>query len=259
MDPGSDPAAGNAGAPSNDRLPAVNVHQSQIPDHMVMKLTRGHSCVLCQQRKVRCDKQKPCANCVKAQVECRIVPPQPPRRRRKKPHERDLIERLKQYEALLAKHGVTFEPIADEFKASDHAEDVADLGQDLSGLKTSPESSAPTDYNQGDGDEKSVLWLLPSYQIAPLFLAHFSNPYHRSLKYFPYFNGVRMLASFCPLFSSPLIYYHTSHLLFLFFPRVTVTRCISCLETSCDSERRTYHHPITEDAGSETPLSIPGV
>ncbi|OIW32230.1 hypothetical protein CONLIGDRAFT_612692 [Coniochaeta ligniaria NRRL 30616] len=151
MDPGSDPAA--AGPPSTDRLPAVP--QGQIPDHLVMKLTRGHSCVLCQQRKVRCDKQKPCANCVKAQVECKVVPPQPPRRRRKKPHERDLIERLKKYESLLAQHGVNFEPIADDFKASDNADDIADLGQDLSGLKTSPESSAPTDYNQGDNDEKS--------------------------------------------------------------------------------------------------------
>ena len=120
-----------------------------------MKLTRGHSCVLCQQRKVRCDKQKPCANCVKAQVECKVVPPQPPRRRRKKPHERDLIERLKKYENLLAQHGVNFDPIADDLKASDHADDVADLGQDLSGLKTSPESSTQ-DYNQGDDDEKLV-------------------------------------------------------------------------------------------------------
>ncbi|KAB5572516.1 fungal-specific transcription factor domain-containing protein [Coniochaeta sp. 2T2.1] len=181
MDTGSDPAA--AGPPqssdtgSSSRLPAATQqhhHQqqqqqqqnhNQISDQFVMKLTRGHSCVLCQQRKVRCDKQKPCANCVKANVECRVVPPQPPRRRRKKPHERDLVDRLKKYEALLAQHGVSFEPIADDFKASDNADDIADLGQDLSGLKTSPESSVP-DYTQGDGEEKDI-------------------------KYFPYFNGYR--------------------------------------------------------------------
>ena len=107
-----------------------------------MKLTRGHSCVLCQQRKVRCDKQKPCANCVKAQVECRVVPPQPPRRRKKKPHERDLIDRLRKYENLLSQHGVNFEPIAHDLKPSDHGDDVADLEHDLSGLKTSPSSTA---------------------------------------------------------------------------------------------------------------------
>lgn len=158
-----------------------------------MKLTRGHSCVLCQQRKVRCDKQKPCANCVKAQVECRVVPPQPPRRRRKKPHERDLIERLKKYESLLAQHGVNFDPIADDFKASDNADDIADLGQDLSGLKTSPESSAPTDYNQGEGGEEKSVALTLSTRDRYLLLSLTSLTLHRSLKYFPYFNGVSIL------------------------------------------------------------------
>lgn len=158
-----------AGPPSNDGLPAAHVAQGQVPDHMVMKLTRGHSCVLCQQRKVRCDKQKPCANCVKAQVECRVVPPQPPRRRRKKPHERDLVERLKKYEALLAQHGVSFDPIADDFKPSDHVEDVADLGRDLSALKTSPESSGPAD----DVDEKSVFRPRLSDRMPASTLAHF--------------------------------------------------------------------------------------
>lgn len=125
----------------------------------VMKLTRGHSCVLCQQRKVRCDKQKPCANCVKAGAECKVIPPQPPRRRRKKPLERDLISQLKKYESLLAQNGIKFDPVADDLKPGDiHLEDVNDLGQDISGLKTSPESSAAADYmsNGVEGDEKSV-------------------------------------------------------------------------------------------------------
>jgi hypothetical protein len=124
-----------------------------------MKLTRGHSCVLCQQRKVRCDKQKPCANCVKAKAECKVIPPQPPRRRRKKPQERDLIGQLKKYETLLAQNGIKFDPVSDDFKSGDiHGEDVNDLGHDLSGLKTSPESTGPGDYmREGvEGDEKSV-------------------------------------------------------------------------------------------------------
>lgn len=121
-----------------------------------MKLTRGHSCVLCQQRKVRCDKQKPCANCVKAGAECKVIPPQPPRRRRKKPLERDLIGQLKKYETLLAQNGIKFDPIADDLKPGDiHSEDVNDLGQNLGGLKTSPESSTAADYEGGGGD-KSV-------------------------------------------------------------------------------------------------------
>lgn len=113
-----------------------------VAEPALAKLTRGHSCLLCQQRKVRCDRQKPCANCVRARVECRVVPPQPPRRRKKKPQERDLVNQLRKYEALLSQHGISFDPIAHDLKSSSHADDVADLEQDLSGLKASPSSSA---------------------------------------------------------------------------------------------------------------------
>lgn len=148
MDMASDQPPPHEPPPSPPRAPAP------APEPAVMKLTRGHSCVLCQQRKVRCDKQKPCANCLKAQVECRVVPPQPPRRRKKKPHERDLIDRLRKYESLLSQHGVNFEPIAHELKPSDNGDDVADLEQDLSGLKTSPSSGA--DHLSPDHQDKSV-------------------------------------------------------------------------------------------------------
>ncbi|KAK3306587.1 fungal-specific transcription factor domain-containing protein [Chaetomium strumarium] len=128
--------------PPPEPPPPPSPPRAPVPEPAAMKLTRGHSCVLCQQRKVRCDKQKPCANCVKAQVECRVIPPQPPRRRKKKPHERDLIERLRKYESLLSQHGVNFEPIAHDLKVSDRVDDVEDLEHDLTGLKTSPSSSA---------------------------------------------------------------------------------------------------------------------
>jgi len=116
-----------------------------------MKLTRGTSCVLCQQRKVRCDKNKPCANCVKARVECRVIPPQPPRRRKKRLQEKDLIDRLKKYETLLSENGVKFESIQAELRASgqaagslgsDPADEVAELENDFEGLRASPGSSA---------------------------------------------------------------------------------------------------------------------
>ena len=139
--------------------PPPSPPRAPVPEPAAMKLTRGHSCVLCQQRKVRCDKQKPCANCVKAQVECRVVPPQPPRRRKKKPHERDLIDRLRKYESLLSQHGVNFDPIAHDLKPLDDLADLADLEQDLSGLKTSPSSSA--DHVSPDqGHDKSVSVLI---------------------------------------------------------------------------------------------------
>lgn len=106
------------------------------------KLTRGTSCVLCQQRKVRCDKNKPCSNCVKAGVDCRVVPPAPPRRRKKRLQERDLIDRLKKYEDLLRDNNVKFDGI--DFDARGEGE-LDDLGDDFEGLKTTPEdtSSSP--------------------------------------------------------------------------------------------------------------------
>jgi hypothetical protein len=108
-----------------------------------MKLTRGTSCVLCQQRKVRCDKNKPCANCVKAGVECKVIPPQPPRRRKKRLQEKDLIDRLKKYESLLSEHGVKFDAIGQDLRSDgQQLDDVDELQDDFEGLKTSPEASA---------------------------------------------------------------------------------------------------------------------
>ncbi|KAF3767727.1 hypothetical protein M406DRAFT_226655, partial [Cryphonectria parasitica EP155] len=122
-----------------------------------VKLTRGHSCVLCQQRKVRCDKNKPCANCVKAGVECKVVPPQPPRRRKKRPHERELIDRLKKYESLLSQHGVDFEPIGQALRSSDPSaiDEVDELEHGIEGLKTSPSST---------GDAQTPVVLIHDYR-----------------------------------------------------------------------------------------------
>ncbi|KAK2072460.1 hypothetical protein P8C59_006814 [Phyllachora maydis] len=100
---------------------------------------------------------KPCANCLKANVECRVVPPQPPRRRKKKPHERDLIERLKKYESLLSQHGVNFEHFAHDLKPGDIADDVTDLEQDLGGLKTSPSSGQ--DHVSPDDADANKKWV----------------------------------------------------------------------------------------------------
>ncbi|KAK5998337.1 Aurofusarin cluster transcription factor aurR2 [Cladobotryum mycophilum] len=125
--------------------PYQSPNQQQLQpgfDPSLVKLTRGTSCVLCQQRKVRCDKKKPCSNCVRANTECRIVPPQPPRRRKKRMQEKDLFERVKKYESLLAQHGIKFDSM--DASGQDHggADDVDDLENDFEGLKTSPEASA---------------------------------------------------------------------------------------------------------------------
>lgn len=130
---------------ASQRASATQVAQ----DAPGIKLTRGTSCVLCQQRKVRCDKNKPCSNCVKANVECRVVPPQPPRRRKKRLHEKDLVERLKKYEDLLRDNGVKFDSLDHDLRGDRGEEDVDDLENDFEALKTTPEESASPSSTQG--------------------------------------------------------------------------------------------------------------
>lgn len=111
----------------------------------VIKVTRGHSCLLCQQRKVRCDKAKPCGNCVKAGVDCRVIPPQPPRRRKKRVPERDLVERLRRYESLLTQAGVEFDGLGPDVKIVDPGtvEDGDELDADFIRVRARDSPAGP--------------------------------------------------------------------------------------------------------------------
>jgi hypothetical protein len=82
------------------------------PDHYqyTTKTQRVLACVLCQQRKVRCDRKFPCANCTKAGVQC-ISAALAPRQRRRRFPERELLERLRHYEELLRQNNISFEPL----------------------------------------------------------------------------------------------------------------------------------------------------
>ena len=75
------------------------------------KPERVLACVLCQQRKVKCDRKFPCNNCIKTKVQC--VPAQQMPRRRKRPTERELTEKLRQYEDLLMRNNIIVEPAED--------------------------------------------------------------------------------------------------------------------------------------------------
>ena len=82
---------------------------SALPDRPIILSSKEHSCLRCAQRKVKCDRNFPCSNCKKSQVECVSVTPAAPRRRKRKLPEEDLLARLKLYEELLKSHGVDFE------------------------------------------------------------------------------------------------------------------------------------------------------
>ncbi|KAH6644293.1 hypothetical protein C7974DRAFT_459937 [Boeremia exigua] len=73
-------------------------------DHQTQK---SFSCVLCAQRKVKCDR-KPggCNNCTKARVPCIYKAPPPPRRRRKGVRDVDTTTQLRIYEDALRNAGI---------------------------------------------------------------------------------------------------------------------------------------------------------
>lgn len=86
---------------------------THTPYSKVSKPQRVLACVLCQQRKVKCDRKFPCANCIKFRTQCVPATLVRPRRRRRFP-ERALLERLRDYEALLRQNNITFEPLPED-------------------------------------------------------------------------------------------------------------------------------------------------
>jgi hypothetical protein len=66
--------------------------------------------MLCQQRKVKCDRKFPCANCIRTRAQC-VPATLAPRQRRRRFAERELLERLRNYEHLLRKNNIDFQPL----------------------------------------------------------------------------------------------------------------------------------------------------
>jgi hypothetical protein len=70
-------------------------------------IQKTFSCVLCSQRKVRCDRQPGgCANCTRFHVSCVYKAPLPPRRKKRGVHDIDTTSRLRLYEDALRHLGV---------------------------------------------------------------------------------------------------------------------------------------------------------
>jgi hypothetical protein len=70
---------------------------------------RPHSCLSCRQRKVKCDRQTPCSNCVKAAKQCSFILPVRGKRKRTKVPKEGLHAKLRRYEELLRSYGVNIE------------------------------------------------------------------------------------------------------------------------------------------------------
>ncbi|KUI65811.1 hypothetical protein VM1G_02514 [Cytospora mali] len=95
--------------------PAPEREQTATPP---TKPKRVLACVLCQQRKVKCDRKFPCANCVRASVQCVPAHTLTSRQRRRRFPERELLERLRHYENLLRQNDIEFEPLHSSTPAS---------------------------------------------------------------------------------------------------------------------------------------------
>ncbi|KAL2137145.1 hypothetical protein VTI74DRAFT_8777 [Chaetomium olivicolor] len=118
------------------------------------------ACVLCQQRKVKCNRKFPCENCLRAGAQC-VPATLVPRQRRRRFPERELLARIRGYEALLRQHHIGFEPLhpptgeapaaapAATVKPSQSCAKDRNLNPDAS---QSPELSANSDENKGRRD-----------------------------------------------------------------------------------------------------------
>lgn len=76
------------------------------PHHLPGRNLQPHACVICQRRKVKCDRTDPCLNCVKHRVECEYRVPAPPRRRKRQSPDPQLHAKVRRYEEILQQHGV---------------------------------------------------------------------------------------------------------------------------------------------------------
>lgn len=84
--------------------------QSLISDQSREKANlKAYSCLLCRERKVKCDRRNPCSHCIKLNRQCSFVPPVRGKRVRTKPTRETLHARLRRYEDLLRSYGVNIE------------------------------------------------------------------------------------------------------------------------------------------------------
>ena len=100
----------STGTPAQERRSPERSPDRPFPSSQHPGPQRVLACVRCQQRKVRCNRQFPCSNCIRAQAQC--VPATLARRRRPRRFpQRELLERLRRYEDLLRQNNVAFEPL----------------------------------------------------------------------------------------------------------------------------------------------------
>lgn len=131
------------------------------------KPQRVLACVLCQQRKVKCDRKFPCANCVRGGSQC--VPAALIRRPRKRRFpERELLDRLQRYEDLLRQNNVNFEPMhknASDGQSLTRVETLGDSDDDHPKATGSDWSSASATIKPEKPYEAKYCYLIKDFYV----------------------------------------------------------------------------------------------
>lgn len=125
------------------------------------KSQRVLACVLCQQRKVKCDRKFPCANCLKLKAEC-VPSALHPRRRKRRFPERELLDRVRKYERLLRQNKIDFDPLQKDntvdLEPSHAADDHISPDEQAETLKGHPSSQSAPTKPRGPHHTKYVLF-----------------------------------------------------------------------------------------------------
>jgi hypothetical protein len=100
------------------------------------------SCVTCRRRKVRCNKENPCANCVRAGIECIFPGPGRAPRKSRKPADKELLERLRRLEGVVTSLGVE---VGGDGVVRDRDASRGVLGGPLTGSPTQRKEDLPED------------------------------------------------------------------------------------------------------------------
>ena len=116
------------------------------------------ACVLCRQRKLKCNRQFPCSNCILSHAQCTPWTPTSRRPRRTVP-QRILIERLHRYEALLRQHRIDFDPFDSDATTPKDSTHGDHSDENLAGTPSQQSSPAATAANATGGPkDTSVLY-----------------------------------------------------------------------------------------------------
>lgn len=141
------------------------------------KPQRVLACVLCQQRKIKCDRTFPCINCTRSHSHCVPAATLPSRQRRRRFPERDLLNRIHLYEGLLRDNNIQFESLhKDHSNAKKRSaypdDDVHGYGNDGDEQRRAianarPSSSSTAVKSESMGDAKCVLALFRTLNHIP--------------------------------------------------------------------------------------------